>query len=87
MYHQAQTTNWTKNMSLILTLNAGSSSIKYSIYRQDLDEPNELIVGQVENLGPAAKLSMELGDKETSIDIGAADHASHIKSVGAALAR
>jgi acetate kinase len=72
-------------MSLILTLNAGSSSIKYSVYRQDHDEPNELIVGQVENLGPAARLSMitsnDNSDDDLSIEIGAADHALAIKAI------
>lgn len=72
-------------MSLILTLNAGSSSIKYSIYRQDHDEPNELIVGQVENLGPAARLSMTVDDKDLSSDIGAADHALAVKAILKAL--
>ncbi len=68
-------------MSLILTLNAGSSSIKYSLYAQDHDEPNELINGQVENLGPAARLSMTMNAKETIHDIGAADHALAVKAI------
>jgi len=72
-------------MSLILTLNAGSSSIKYSVYRQDNNEPNELIVGQVENLGPAAKLSITISGKKTNVDIGAADHALAVKAILKAL--
>jgi acetate kinase len=72
-------------MSLILTLNAGSSSIKYSVYLQDHDEPNELIVGQVENLGPAATLSMKIGDIEVSNPIGTADHALAVKAILKAL--
>jgi acetate kinase len=75
-------------MSLILTLNAGSSSIKYSVYRQDNDEPNELVVGQVENLGPAARLSMVTSNDnndEISIEIGAADHALAVKAILKAL--
>jgi len=72
-------------MSLILTLNAGSSSIKYSVYRQDNNEPNELIVGQVENLGPAAKLSITISGKKTNADIGAADHALAVKAILKAL--
>ena len=76
-------------MSLILTLNAGSSSIKYSVYRQDDDEPNELIVGQVENLGPAARLSMvasgDHNDHNISVEIGAANHALAVKAILKAL--
>jgi len=68
-------------MSLILTLNAGSSSIKYSVYRQDNDEPNELIAGQVENLGPAAKLSITITGNTQNNDIGAADHALAVKAI------
>jgi len=74
-------------MSLILTLNAGSSSIKFSVYLQDHDEPNELIVGQVENLGPAARLSMTINTdaKEHSSEIGAADHSLAVKAILKAL--
>ena len=68
-------------MSLILTLNAGSSSIKYSVYRQDCDEPNELITGQVENLGPAARLSINVDNKQIDNAIGAADHALAVKAI------
>ncbi len=74
-------------MSLILTLNAGSSSIKFSVYLQDHDEPNELIVGQVENLGPAARLSMTVNASsvEHSAEIGAADHSLAVKAILKAL--
>lgn len=74
-------------MSLILTLNAGSSSIKFSVYLQDHDEPNELIVGQVENLGPAARLSMTINarSEEHSSEIGVADHSLAVKAILKAL--
>ena len=60
-------------MSAILTLNAGSSSIKFSVYlrRERLEE---IVTGQVENLGPAARILFEHADDKVSQDIGAADH-------------
>jgi acetate kinase len=75
-------------MSLIVTLNAGSSSLKYSVYRQNNEEPNELIVGQVENLGAAARLSMVTANHNNDdimVEIGAADHALAVKAILKAL--
>lgn len=54
---------------VILTLNAGSSSIKFGLF-DDASEPNELASGQVENLGDAARLEL----REQVTEIGAADH-------------
>lgn len=62
-------------MSAIITLNAGSSSLKFSVYLKG-DTLQELIVGQVENLGPAASLEYRYraqADK-THKKIGTADH-------------
>lgn len=71
------------NGATLLTLNAGSSSIKFALYRTAADtddgdaEPEELARGQVENLGPVAALRFarrgERGARATPI--GAADHA------------
>ncbi|MFK7753718.1 MAG: acetate/propionate family kinase, partial [Sedimentitalea sp.] len=66
-------------MSAILTLNAGSSSIKFGVYLV-APEPELLINGQVENLGPLAR--MTLGDDR--FDLGPADHGA---AVGAILNR
>lgn len=62
-------------MNAIITLNAGSSSLKFSVYLEG-DELAELIVGQVENLGPAATIEFQrLGDTEkVQKSIGTADH-------------
>lgn len=68
-------------MSIILTLNAGSSSLKYSVYRNQAPEPVELASGQVENLGPAARLIIEQGGRATTEEIGAADHALAVKAI------
>ena len=63
-------------MSAILTLNAGSSSIKFSLYAS-AEDPAPLIDGQVENLGDAAV--MEIGDAE--LEIGAADHSVAVAAI------
>ncbi|MEM7669233.1 MAG: acetate/propionate family kinase [Pseudomonadota bacterium] len=64
----------------ILTLNAGSSSLKFGVY--DLaDEPAELATGQVENLGPAARLIARHGDRDLELDLGAADHKLALEAI------
>ncbi len=65
----------------ILTLNAGSSSIKFSIYTLEA-EPVEQARGQVESLGPAARLQMRrTGGEKTTVDIGAADHMTALNAI------
>ncbi len=58
-------------MSAILTLNAGSSSLKFAVFSATR-EPDMLLAGQVENLGPVARLKIDGG---AARDIGPADHA------------
>lgn len=65
----------------ILTLNAGSSSIKFSVYEAG-DEPRELGHGQVEKLGPNAVLHVaELGEPPLTEQIGQADHAKALTAI------
>lgn len=64
-------------MSLILTLNAGSSSLKFGLYRA-AEEPDLLRAGQVENLGPLARLKMK---GEEARDIGPADHGAALSAI------
>ena len=65
----------------ILTINAGSSSVKFSIYAEG-DEPQELCHGQVENLGPAAQLELTpVGGDRLHKEIGRADHASAMVAI------
>ncbi|MBE1283834.1 MAG: acetate/propionate family kinase [Rhodobacteraceae bacterium] len=64
-------------MSIILTLNAGSSSIKFGVY-EAAPEPVLLQVGQVENLGPTARLCLKGRD---AVEIGPADHASALPAI------
>ncbi len=63
-------------MSAILTLNAGSSSIKFGLYAS-AEDPVALVDGQVENLGDAAV--MEIGDAE--LEIGPADHGIAVAAI------
>ncbi len=67
--------------STILTLNAGSSSIKFSIYRTG-EEPEELARGQVENIGPTARLILrETGHDKRVIELGAETHRSALSEI------
>lgn len=64
-----------------LTLNAGSSSIKFSVYDDD-EKLVERARGQVENLGPTARLILkEVGHDKREIEIGAADHMTALKAI------
>jgi acetate kinase len=69
-------------MNVILTLNAGSSSIKFAAYL-NANEPELLQAGQVENLGPVARLVLK---GQTGVDIGPADHTAAIPAILRALA-
>lgn len=68
-------------MSRILTLNAGSSSIKYSVYSSG-SAPEELAGGQIDRLGSdAAQLTLKWNEGNTTTDIGTADHASGVQAI------
>lgn len=71
-------------MSGVLTLNAGSSSIKFAVYRSAA-EPDLLQAGQVENLGSAARLIIKGTDRQV-VDIGPADHNGAVRAILDALA-
>lgn len=71
-------------MSVILTMNAGSSSVKFSVYlAEPRDRPEierdlavrEIADGQIENLGPVARLLFNYNGRKTVSEIGTADHA------------
>ena len=65
----------------IITLNAGSSSLKFSVYAAG-QEPSLLALGQVENLGGDSLLSMSSPhhDKQTHA-IGQADHQAALQAI------
>ena len=63
-------------MSAVLTLNAGSSSIKFGVYLAGA-EPELIARGQVERLGAAAVLEIA-GDER---GIGPADHAGAVAAI------
>lgn len=72
-------------MSAILTLNAGSSSIKFSVYASGA-APEELAIGQVESLGSDdAQLSLRWQGEKTAAGIGKTDHAGGVAAILAAL--
>ena len=72
-------------MELIVTLNAGSSSVKLGLYAA-APEPRELARAEVEALGPAARLRVTAGGAERVEAIGAADHATALSRLIAAVA-
>ncbi|KGB82828.1 acetate kinase [Rhodovulum sp. NI22] len=67
-------------MSAILTLNAGSSSLKFAVYISD-HEPQLLAKGQVENLGPTARLILENDGEKVVRALGVADHAIALREI------
>ncbi len=71
-------------MSVILTLNAGSSSLKFAVYEAAAD-PVLLAAGQVENLGPAARMVIKSPEPGTT-ELGAADHAVALRAILSATA-
>ncbi|WP_284264330.1 acetate/propionate family kinase [Roseicyclus amphidinii] len=72
-------------MSLILTLNAGSSSIKFGLYTA-APEPVEQARGQIDALGAEARLIVEAGGDRNVTAIGPADHATGLAALLEALA-
>lgn len=66
-------------MTALLTLNAGSSSLKFGVYAAGEGEPELLQTGQVENLGPLARLSVKGGGDP--VEIGPADHAAAVQAI------
>ncbi len=61
-------------MTSVLTLNAGSSSLKFSVYQGGVCATS----GQVEQLGPAAILKSDSGGKR---ELGATDHARALAEI------
>jgi acetate kinase len=65
----------------ILTINAGSSSIKFSIYAAG-GEPEERLRGQVENIGDQnAVLTIDANGGKARHDIGRADHQAALTAI------
>ncbi|MCS6986858.1 MAG: acetate/propionate family kinase [Sphingomonadaceae bacterium] len=71
--------------TLVFTLNAGSSSLKFALFREDPDEdPERLATGVVEAIGPNARLRVTHADGGVAID---ERPAGGIPNQAAALAR
>ncbi len=72
--------------TLVLTLNAGSSSIKFALYAA-ADEPREEVTGQVDALGDEAALTLTpKGAEKTRTELGPTDHAAAVEAILGALA-
>ncbi len=72
--------------TLVLTLNAGSSSIKFALYGA-ADEPREEVTGQVDALGDEAVLTLTANNAEkTRTELGPTDHAAAVEAILEALA-
>lgn len=66
---------------VVLAINAGSSSIKFSIYEAQ-DEPHELARGQVSAIGGGSRLSLRAGaDSPRRQGVFAPDHASALDAI------
>lgn len=67
-------------MSAILTLNAGSSSLKFSVYEMQSDTP--LVTGKVDSIGPNGLLSLKTASGAiTPADGSLANHADALATV------
>ena len=71
-------------MDLIVTLNTGSSSVKFSVYA-NAAEPVLRLEGQVENLGPQARLILNSKPPQTT-NLGAVDHEGALTEILKAVA-
>lgn len=72
-------------MSLILTLNAGSSSLKFGLY-EDADEPVLLVHGQIDGIGNTAQLILLGGEAKTQVQVDATTQHDALQHGMAALA-
>lgn len=75
-------------LPVTLTLNAGSSSLKFSMYNIGGDgEPELMAVGEVENIGGQPRLKSQFGAKEPSVtkDLGPSEARDHASALNTAL--
>jgi acetate kinase len=75
-------------MNMILTLNAGSSSVKFGLYcATDKPEPEVKAKGQIDGLGLDAQLIVQIGQgPPQKIALGSTDQATGISAILQALA-
>lgn len=72
-------------MQHLLTLNAGSSSIKFALF-DNAGELSERVRGQVEGIGATPQLDVEQGGKTSRQQLSAQDVHDHSSALGAILA-
>ncbi|TQE98804.1 MAG: acetate/propionate family kinase [Spiribacter salinus] len=67
-------------MTGLLTLNAGSSSLKFGLYG-NTPEPTLLVGGQVDGIGAASQLILRTDDRKTKTPCGAATHREALECI------
>ncbi|WP_108819567.1 acetate/propionate family kinase [Pseudovibrio sp. Alg231-02] len=67
-------------MSFYFTLNTGSSSVKFALYKAQA-EPDLFISGIIERLGPNARLKMQAPNADIVEELGHVDHAGAVVSI------
>ncbi|HXZ16565.1 MAG TPA: acetate/propionate family kinase [Roseiarcus sp.] len=65
----------------VLTLNAGSSSIKFALFAVEGDWPRRIAHGLIEEIGGCSRFRAEARGREQELPVVAPDHASAIRSV------
>ncbi len=64
-------------MSFYFTLNTGSSSVKFALYKAS-EEPELFISGMVERLGPSARLRVRIQSENAVQELGKVDHSNAV---------
>ncbi|MEX0350758.1 MAG: acetate/propionate family kinase [Paracoccaceae bacterium] len=77
---QATSSGASEPQDFILSLNAGSSSLKFSLY-EAAEEPREIAVGQVESLGPNARFKARIEMQQVEADLGSANHRVALRAI------
>ncbi|MEI4197341.1 hypothetical protein [Roseovarius sp. E0-M6] len=67
-------------MTGLLTLNAGSSSLKFGLYR-NTQEPALLVVGQVDGIGSTSRLILGTDDAATETPCDVATHGAALECI------
>ena len=67
-------------MTYFLTLNTGSSSVKFALYKAS-SEPERYIYGQVESLGLKARFVLQLGQEKHETELREATHQTAVSHI------
>lgn len=72
-------------MTTVLTLNAGSSSVKFAVFTSDRSGLAEIASGQVEKIGLDGRLAITRGTERSAHPVDAPDHDTAIRAIFDAL--